>query len=406
MVLPLLFVLEGLRDQLLKAGAKGIQEIVIAKTKLDGDKHLKKGDFLNFLAQSGLKTNPEELAEIMNTYESCNKKDIRFLDFLWGLRGKLNNFREQLVTMAFNKLDKHQDGYVTHDRIKEVYNAKCHPAVMLERFDVHQVTDAFLAASFGNLNRVTLHDFLEYYALLSFTIKCDARFEGLVMKHWKVAVDGVNVDDVENKVKLIVYKNRIRSREFMRDFDKLRGRLITETQFAAALDNSSVGLTAREVKALCDNYRVLEDPQQRVCWTAFCDEIDSVFTFKELEKTPWREPPPVPELQGLAPQRFEQGIMELGEEKEAKVAEVLQKVKEECKRRRVWMRGLFEDAAGNRNSSKAVGHVTKQQFCQALSSKAGLRLSDIEASLVAHKFDDLRNGMVNYVAFSSQVDPS
>jgi hypothetical protein len=78
------------------------------------------------------------------------------------------------------------DGYVTQDRIKETYNAKCHPAVMLERFNVHQVTDAFLAASFGNLEHITVHDFLEYYALTSSTIPCDKRFEVLLMKHWKV----------------------------------------------------------------------------------------------------------------------------------------------------------------------------------------------------------------------------
>lgn len=76
---------------------------------------------------------------------------------------------------------------MTLDRIREVYNAKCHPAVMLERFDVHKVTEAFLAASFGNLERTTLHDFLEYYALASSTISSNDRFEVLVMKHWKVS---------------------------------------------------------------------------------------------------------------------------------------------------------------------------------------------------------------------------
>ena len=81
---------------------------------------------------------------------------------------------------------QHHDGYVTQDRIKEVYNAKCHPAVMLERFNVHEVTNAFLSASFGNLEHITIHDFLEYYALTSSKISCDRRFEVLLMKHWKV----------------------------------------------------------------------------------------------------------------------------------------------------------------------------------------------------------------------------
>ncbi|MCO5557219.1 hypothetical protein L7F22_010779 [Adiantum nelumboides] len=371
MVLPLFFVLERLRDHLIKAGARGI----------------------------------EELEELVKTYESCCKKHIKFLDFLWGLREKLNTFREDLVRRAFKKLDEHGDGYVIHDRLKDEYNAKCHPAVMLQRFDVHKVTEAFLAASFGTIVRTTLHDFLEYYALISSTIACDNRFEVLIMKHWQVTPDGVEVADVINKVKLIVYKDRIRSREFMRDFDKLRGRLISEPQFASALDNSAVELTPRQLRALADNYRVPEDPQNRICWTAFCDEIDTVFTFKELEKTPWRQPPLLPELRGLAPQRFEVGIVELGEEREARFASLLRRVRAECRERRISTRGIFDDFVSNRNSSKAVGHVTKHQFLQALASKVGLRLSHDDTELLISKFDDLGNGMVNYVAFSVEVDP-
>ncbi|KAH7425643.1 hypothetical protein KP509_11G063900 [Ceratopteris richardii] len=405
MVLPLFFVLERVRDHLIQTGAKSIEEISKAKKKLDGDKHLSKEDFTQFVSVLKLPVNQEEISELVKTYESCCKKHIRFLDFLWGLREKLNDFRETLVRKAFKKLDQHRDGHVTLDRLREVYNAKCHPAVMLERCDVHKVTEAFLAASFGNLDRTTVHDVLEYYALISSTITSDDRFEVVIMKHWKVAPDNIEVDDVINKVKLVVYKERIRSREFMRDFDPLRGRLITEDQFASALDNSAVELSPRQVRALCDNYRVPEDPQNRVCWTAFCDEIDTVFTFKELEKTPWREPPPVPDLRGLAPERFEHGIVDLGPEREAKATAIVERVRAQCLQRRISTRGIFDDFASNRNSSKAVGHVTKQQFLQALASKVGIRLTADDADLLALKFDDLGNGMVNYVAFSVEVDP-
>lgn len=113
----------------------------------------------------------------------------------------------------------------------------------------------------------------------------------------------------------------------------------------------------------------------------------------------------MPELRGLAPDRFEQGIVELGQERETRFAQVLERVRAECRQRRISTRGIFDDFASNRNSSKAVGHVTKQQFLQALASKAGIRLSESDASLLALKFDDLGNGMVNYVAFSVEVDP-
>lgn len=86
-----------------------------------------------------------------------------------------------------------------------------------------------------------------------------------------------------------VYKNRNRIREFFRDYDPLRHRLILDSQFAAAIDNSKLVVTPLELRAVCDQYCMNDDPQLLVCWTAFCDEIDTVYTLKELEKTPLRE---------------------------------------------------------------------------------------------------------------------
>ncbi|KAJ7556538.1 hypothetical protein O6H91_05G087900 [Diphasiastrum complanatum] len=290
MVLPVFFVLECLCNQLIKLGAKGLQE----------------------------------LALILNTYEQNGR--FQFLEFLVGLRRQLNDFRQRLVVRAFRKLDQ-------------------------------------------------------------------------------VQADGFDVDDAENKVKLIVYKNRIRIREFFRGFDKLRLRLITDTQFAAGLDNANVKLSPRELKALMDEYRVPKDPEFRVCYTAFCDEIDTVFTCKELEKMPWKEVPPVPHIPGLAPERFHMGITYLGPEKEEMIKDLLDNLRKECKAKRISVKGFFEDAAHNKNSSKSVGHVTKQQFSQALSSKAGLKIRPDDLSLLVEKFDENYSGMVNYVAFSSEIDP-
>jgi hypothetical protein len=64
--------------------------------------------------------------------------------------------------------------------------------------------------------------------------------------------------------------------------------LIIDELFAAALDNSKLIINKQEMKAIIDNYRMNDDPMRRTCWTAFCDEIDTVYTLKELEKTPLR----------------------------------------------------------------------------------------------------------------------
>lgn len=105
---------------------------------------------------------------------------------------------------------------------------------------------------------------------------------------FQIRGDGYNVDKALNNVKTQVYKNRNRIREFFRDYDPLRHRLIIDEQFAAALDNSKLIISKQEMKAIIDNYRMNDDPMRRTCWTAFCDEIDTVYTLKELEKTPLR----------------------------------------------------------------------------------------------------------------------
>lgn len=106
---------------------------------------------------------------------------------------------------------------------------------------------------------------------------------------WQIYVDGFNVDIALNNIKTQVYKNRNHIREFFRDYDPLRTRLISREQFAASIDNSKLIVLPRDIKAICDQYCMNDDPQHLVCWTVFCDEIDTVYTLKELEKTPLRE---------------------------------------------------------------------------------------------------------------------
>jgi hypothetical protein len=67
-----------------------------------------------------------------------------------------------------------------------------------------------------------------------------------------------------SQVKLVVYKNRIRLREFFVDYDKLRTGYVTEGQFMSGLTSAGLKLAAREMKALADKYKDPENPQQKV----------------------------------------------------------------------------------------------------------------------------------------------
>ncbi|RKP21180.1 hypothetical protein ROZALSC1DRAFT_20733 [Rozella allomycis CSF55] len=59
---------------------------------------------------------------------------------------------------------------------------------------------------------------------------------------------------VEDKIRKIVYKRRIRILEFCRDYDKLNSNLITTHQFASALHMAGLELHPEEVNVLCQAY--------------------------------------------------------------------------------------------------------------------------------------------------------
>jgi len=60
------------------------------------------------------------------------------------LQGEMNEFRTNLVSQAFKKLDKTGDGTLTINDIKGVYNAKNHPDVRSGKRTEDEVLGEFL----------------------------------------------------------------------------------------------------------------------------------------------------------------------------------------------------------------------------------------------------------------------
>ncbi|GAQ80547.1 hypothetical protein KFL_000560360 [Klebsormidium nitens] len=396
-------VLEKAREQLQLQGARGIEGISRAYRLCDGSGYIAYDAFQDAARFMGLDLQNEEINSLWEKYGS--DQGMNFVAFLEGIRGKLSDKRMELVEAAFNTLDADRQGYLSVDAIKAAYDSRCHPAVMEKKLTEDEALVGFLATSFASLDSVSLLDFIEYYSLLSFGIKSDDYFELLIMKAWNVSPDGFDVSSVEIKVKLVVYKNRIRLREFFVDYDKLRTGYVTEGQFMSGLTSAGLKLSAREMKALADKYKDPENPQQKVHYRAFCDEMDRVFTEKELEKTPLKEVPATPGIPGLLPDRYSHGVRYLGIEKEQRLEQLMRKLRQMCENKRILVKPFFDDAARNRNSTKRVGHVTGNQFKQALNSKINLRLREDELDLLLEKYDDNMDGMVNYVAFAAEVDP-
>ena len=105
----------------------------------------------------------------------------------------MNNARKQLVSQAFNKLDKNGNGIVELEDIKGVYNASKHPDVrsgkkteddvlceFLDTFETHHAVFKENTRDF----KVTLEEFMEYYAHVSASIDDDRYFDLMMKNSW------------------------------------------------------------------------------------------------------------------------------------------------------------------------------------------------------------------------------
>jgi Ca2+-binding EF-hand superfamily protein len=207
-------------------------------------------------------------------------------------------------------------------------------------------------------------------------------------------------DAVEENLKKYANRNRVRFREFFRDFDKRRSNEVSDAHFRTGLSYIKVTFTELELQALANKYR--NPSSGRVRYADFCDSIETVFTTKGLERMPTAEVPSITAEAFLGPRQ-------LSDADEMDLMELMERVKERVRVRRLQIKPIFQDydrKAVTKTISKfchRVGTVTKAQFKQGLAiALSGMPFNEREYDLLCRKFDE--NGDVNYVAFAEQID--
>ncbi|CAG9315599.1 unnamed protein product [Blepharisma stoltei] len=188
-------ILENLRSRLAARGARGF--VGIARNfKIiddDGSGNLDYNEFLKAMRDFRVDFEEKDLRKLFNHFDADNSGTIDYEEFIHRLRGPMNNGRKQLVTQAFNKLDSNGNGIVEIDDIKGVYNARSHPDVragkkteedilceFLDTFETHHATFKENTRD----HRVTLEEFMEYYAHVSASIDDDRYFELMMRNSW------------------------------------------------------------------------------------------------------------------------------------------------------------------------------------------------------------------------------
>ncbi|XP_076448305.1 uncharacterized protein LOC143285015 [Babylonia areolata] len=298
--------------------------------------------------------------------------------------------RRILLKPVFQDFDRHNNGHITQGQFRQ--------ALTMLEIPISTPEIAAMEARFYNdvgVNYLAFLKELEPPAPTEFMYV--KRLEEVRQTNAKGALPELHaVSDLEQillKIKTKVSKERIRVEDFMRDYDKLRSGRMMKTSFRRAVNLARLDLYESELAIIEDKYQSTGDPEY-IDYKRFCDEVESIFTTKHLEKMPLEEvdtfKPPV-----------EWELNSMSAENNEKFIRCMSKIKEKVRKHRMQLFPLFEDYDRVHN-----GSVSRSQFRRVLSElQLESMVSDEELELLWGQFKVKVGGKddVNYVAFCEMV---
>jgi len=200
-------------------------------------------------------------------------------------------------------------------------------------------------------------------------------------------------DDVLERIRSMTVMKRIRITEFFYDFDKLRKGVVTKDQFRRILSLLGFTLTDREYKSLENRYL---NNDGFMNYVKFCDDIDSAFTLKGIDKDPMIVVKPV-EVSDTLPARRKR--IELDEASKKKLFDILQMAAKLVQTQRFHMKPFFQAF-----DTTQSGFVSKWQFARVL-AQVGLKPTQETMNLLLKYYMNKGNlDEVNYADFVNDVD--
>ncbi|GCB74667.1 hypothetical protein scyTo_0003758 [Scyliorhinus torazame] len=208
--------------------------------------------------------------------------------------------------------------------------------------------------------------------------------------------NNVDLGELMSRMRHHILVNRVRTVDFIEDFDALHSGRIAIPVFRRTL--SMIGfkpeLSDAQFRALVECY---EDPTMpdHVIWTNFTKDIDSVFTLPELEKKPNVNVPPLETYQLPKVGTVDADILDPTDR--AQFESLICRLKERIIHRHLETYPVFRDFDRYKNN-----HVFRAQFRRCL-SQLNLPATDEEMDLLEKVFSDELG--FDYVRFLEQVDP-
>ncbi|EGR31608.1 hypothetical protein IMG5_105900, partial [Ichthyophthirius multifiliis] len=190
---------QSFRQKILSRGTRGIQSLSRLYKIIDDDnnKKINTHEFIKCCKDLRMGFSDQESAILFRFFDIDGSGEIDYDEFLFTVRGEINQFRKGLVMKVFNKLDKNKNGYIELDDIIGIYNAKQHPDVKNGKKTEEEILGEFLdtfeihhAQATGNKQgrdkKVSKDEFIEYYTNVSASIDDDKYFEVMIRNAWKI----------------------------------------------------------------------------------------------------------------------------------------------------------------------------------------------------------------------------
>ena len=189
-----------------------------------------------------------------------------------------------------------------------------------------------------------------------------------------------------DKIKELVKRNRIRVGEFFLDHDGLRKGTIDATKFRTTLYAQKLQLTREEYTLLEEHYRDPENPT-KVRYVDFNEEIEKIFTEKDLENNPTKT------LGTFTVTSILEARNQLSAEEEAELHTTMTRLGTDVRNRRLLLKPFFQD----KDKSKS-GFVSNTRFRSIFDSQK-LWITDREYYLINRRFKAGADNEINYVEF-------
>ena len=194
------------------------------------------------------------------------------------------------------------------------------------------------------------------------------------------------VDSLVKKVKDGVMRNRIRLGEFLQDHDPLRKGTIEATKFRTTLYAQKLQLTKEEYQILEDHYRDPNDPL-KIRYFDFNEDIERIFTLKDLEKNPGTTLDKFKAPSILDPKNV------LTNEEEEELNGCMNRIGTDVRHRRLLIKPFFQD-----KDKSNSGFVSNTRF-RSIFDNQKLWITDREYYLINKRFQAQAANEINYVEF-------